>query len=111
MTDQLDTDDPSRPRVRFAPDVRRQIDAARFTDGRGFEISPEDAPSPISGHINDQIARLARSQPEMEALALAAGYELEPPEFETEHGPNVYRMTVTRRLRPRQEQQVRKARE
>lgn len=102
MIHELDTDDPSQPRVRLAPDVRRQIDAARFADDRGFGVSPEDTPSPISDHINDQIARLARSQSEMEALALAAGYELEPPEFETEFGPNVYRMTVTRRLRPRQ---------
>ncbi len=98
MTDSLDTDDPSRPRVRLAPDVRRQIDATRLTYDDHHNVNSEGI-----GYINDQIATLVRSQSEMEALAFAAGYELGPPEFETEFGPNVYRITATRTLRPRHE--------
>lgn len=92
----LDSDDDT-PRVRLAPAVAHQLHALR-PDIHGF-----DAPRGVWGVINDQIAMLYRSELEAEALAFAAGYELGPPEFEMERGPNSYRMTATRRLRPRRD--------
>lgn len=60
MTDLINDDGPGRPRVRLAPGVRRQIDAA-WSDSISFGVD-RDTRNPISDHINDQVASLARSQ-------------------------------------------------